>query len=385
MRHVVIGVPARNEGSNIAQLAGALEAGAALLGEVATCELVLAYQTSTDDTLVQWVARPGRLPRRVLYCSPELSGKGRNVKLLVDYSRERDADLMLVDADLRDYPELNVARFVSVAYDRDLDFVLPLWCRPWGQANTTNYLASPLLRAAFGARVRQPLAGQMFLGRSFLQDLDADALPDDYGIDLAITIAALAGGRSMGQVVLPGLQHESRDGNSERIMFQVAYAALGIVAGSPPVERRDVSWPDRYWDRLEWPDGPSRETMAFTAIVEREAARYELAAGDEWRTLIKASSDEVADLWCAQLAKAVVRARAGDDLTDVARELVGPFFVHAEHRRRQPRPDIADAERYVADLGDRLAEHLGVDFGPEPERPPGLDDGFTSVGAGCRC
>ena len=87
-------------------------------------------------------------------------------------------------ADLGDYDPRNLVRVVDAARDEDFDLVLPLWCRPHGQGNTTNYLASPLLFASHRARIRQPLAGHMLLRRTLIRQLDVDALPDDYGIDI---------------------------------------------------------------------------------------------------------------------------------------------------------------------------------------------------------
>ena len=94
-----------------------------------------------------------------------------------------------------------------------------------GQENTTKYLASPLLRAAFDACVRQPIAGQMLLDQQLLAALDLAGLPDDFGIDLAITIAALSLGHNVGQVVVASPTHTSRGpDNSERVMLDVARA-----------------------------------------------------------------------------------------------------------------------------------------------------------------
>ena len=66
MERLVIGIPARNEEATIADLAAALESGAAMLGEGIRCELVLAYQPGHDDTLARWESHPFRLPNRVL-------------------------------------------------------------------------------------------------------------------------------------------------------------------------------------------------------------------------------------------------------------------------------------------------------------------------------
>ena len=57
---------------------------------------------------------------------------------------------------------------------------------------------SPLIFAGFGARVRQPLAGQMLLSTRLLATIDVDELPDDYGVDVALTMSALDRGLPTG-------------------------------------------------------------------------------------------------------------------------------------------------------------------------------------------
>src|SRR5262245_64272302 len=48
------------------------------------------------------------------------------------------------------------------------------------------------LFASHRARIRQPLAGHMLIGRALLDRIDIAALPDDYGIDITLTLTALA-------------------------------------------------------------------------------------------------------------------------------------------------------------------------------------------------
>jgi hypothetical protein len=260
---------------------------------------------------------------------------------------------LLVDADLRHYEPSNVARFVSVAYRNNLDFVLPLWSRQWGHANSTNYLASPLLHALYGARVRQPLAGQMFIGHSLLQALNIDALPDDYGIDIALTMSALDGGRRIGQIPLPGVSHTERRSNSEAIMRDVAAAMLTRVSKAPRSDRSDVTWPEQYWQELQWPSDlePSmNETDEAGRLPGRTAPDTRGPSAD----------DSVAQTaWCAELAGAVRAVEQGASVNAAVENLVEPFFAHASTRRSQVRPDLADAEAYVHALGDELAQALG--------------------------
>jgi hypothetical protein len=338
MRHLVIGIPARNEAATIVTLAEAIEDGAALLGEVATVELVLAYQDSDDDTLGRFLSRASRIPQRVLRSPAGASGKGRNVKLLVEHAVARDADLLLVDGDMRDYAPIDVARFVAAGYDNRWDLVLPLWCRPWGHANATNYLAVPLLYALFGARVRQPLAGQRLLAHRWLGQLATDLLPDDYGIDVALTMAVLDSGGRVGQVVMPRVDHDDRQLNSRTIMVEVARTALERVAAGPARDRSDLTVPRGYTRHLTWPEAERGEGAAMSAEP--------------------GGSSEARRAWLDALAAAVREAAAGANPRALATALTDRFFDHADRRRREPRPELAEAEAYVWDLGDQLAALL---------------------------
>ena len=63
-------------------------------------------------------------------------------------------------------------------------------------------------------------------------------------------------------------------------------------------------------------------------------------------------------MWSDHLADAVRRCSSPyADLPRIVADLVCPFFVHAEHRARRG-ASIAELERYVADLGLRLAARL---------------------------
>jgi len=350
VNRLVIGVPARNEAATVGELAGRLEEGAAALGEEVAVELVLAYQASEDDTLDRWRSRRFRLPNRVLDCPGVAAGKGRNVKLLVRHAQEHGAHLLLVDADLAAFPPANVGNLVHANPLEQVGLVLPLWCRPAGQGNSTNFLACPLLLATFGARVRQPLAGQMLLGRRLLATVDADSLPDDYGVDVTLTMLALDAGLPVRQVGVPFPVHHD-GGNSHQIMADVAGAILRRLARRPGAWRPDVRWPARYWEQLAPPLPSTRSLEPLVA---------ELAPPDDpedWRRLLAAPPEVVRDLWCAHLTAAVQGARRGEPVPSLVASLAFPFALHAEYRRRVV-TDIGGAEAYVERLGEQLAGSL---------------------------
>jgi hypothetical protein len=356
LSRLLIGIPARNEADGIVDLAQRLERGAASIADTHDIQLALAYQPSDDDTLARFRSRVHQLPQIVLESSPATVGKGANVKHLVRRAVDDGDDyLLLVDADLAGYDPSNVARAVTFAEQHHHALVLPLWSRPPGQGNTTNYLVCPLLFATYRARVRQPIAGHMLLHRSLLDRLDVDALPDDFGVDIMITLAALASDLPVGQVALASPDHPSKPGNSERVMTEVAAAALRAVACTSAVDRPDVSWPERYWDGWEWPRNRGIEPDYVDVILRRASSESEL---ERWLAFGNAGDEPIAEMWCDHLAEAVRQIRSPHpDLDRVVDDLVCPFFVHSEHRARRATA-VAELEEYVAELGLRLAARL---------------------------
>lgn len=355
MEKLVIGIPARNEAATIAELARTLEVAAALLGEEIRSELVLAYQPGGDDTLERWHSRQFRLPHRVLYGPEGISGKGRNVKRLILYAREAGAHLLLVDGDLRFHQPSDVAQFVSTEGLSRGGMTLPLWCRPRGQGNSTDFLACPLLYATFGARIRHPLAGQMILTHKMMETIELDALPDDYGVDVALTIHGLNEGLAVDQVVVPFPGHEA-GGNSGRIMQDVANAMLTFLAFGAESRRTDVSWPHEWWEGQTILPPSSRSLRGLIDDLVADDA----VTGEQHRRLVAmldGSPAAVRDFWCEHLAGAVQSAQAGHPVDPLVSDLVGPFLLHAEYRRRLEL-DFAAAEAYVSDLGSRLSDAL---------------------------
>jgi hypothetical protein len=349
MEMLVIGIPARNEGATIADLAAALEEGAALLGEGIRCEVVLAYQPGDDDTMARWESQPFRLPNRVLHGPEGDVGKGRNVKRLIRYARERDAHLLLVDGDLSSYEPAMVGSFGSFGRLARGGLVLPLWCRPRGEGNSTDFLACPLIFACFGARIRQPLAGQRLLSTGLLDTIDVDRLPDDYGIDAALTVQALTNDRPVDQVLVPFPRHEAGT-NSAEIMADVAGTLLSLGARELHVHRADVDWPDRWWA------GQAR--AAATPRTFLRQLDFSSDAGQRsWLDILSATPDEAQDLWCRAVVGTLRQARAGVDPGGLAADLIPPFLAHAEYRRRLDQ-NLDRSEAYVADLAYRMAALL---------------------------
>jgi hypothetical protein len=135
----------------------------------------------------------------------------------------------------------------------------------------------------------------------------------------------------------------------------VTAAVLRALTALPAVDRPDVTLPDRYWEGWTWPRNGGVEPDHIDVIVRHARSETDL---QWWLALGEGSDDDVAEMWCDQLADAVRRVRSPHpDLGRIVDDLVCPFFVHAEHRARRS-TSVAELEQYVADLGMRLAARL---------------------------
>jgi hypothetical protein len=121
-------------------------------------------------------------------------------------------------------------------------------------------------------------------------------------------------------------------------MVEVARTALERVAGGPARDRSDLTVPGDYARHLTWPEEEEREGAATSAE--------------------SAGSSDARRAWLDALAAAVREAAAGANPRALATVLTDRFFDHADRRRREPRPELAEAEAYVWDLGDQLAALL---------------------------
>jgi hypothetical protein len=192
----------------------------------------------------------------------------------------------------------------------------------------------------------------MLLSNKALETIDVDGLPDDYGIDIALTMHILEQGLPVDQVLIAFPDHEG-GANSHLIMTDVATTMLSALAtktnwDNGRRDRGDVSWPSGWWSGQS---EPPRSERTLKPLIERLVPSEQMG---QWSALFDAPPSVVRDIWCARLGAAVEQARAGSPIRDVVAALVHPFLVHAEHRR-QVAADLDGAETYVADLCERLA------------------------------
>ena len=196
----------------------------------------------------------------------------------------------------------------------------------------------------------------MLLRRGLIEQLNIDALPDDYGIDITLTLSALCADVWIGQVGLHAPEHPSKEGNSERVMVEVATVVLRALAGTPSVDRADVVLPDGYWAGWEWPRNGGIESDHVDVILRH--ARSE-AESESWLTLGDATDDEVAEMWCDHLADAVRRSRSPH--AELGADRADPGLGAAWRTPSTGRAGVlsgSEPQQDVADLGLQLAARL---------------------------
>ena len=336
MARLLIGVPARNEAERIVELADRIEAGASMLGASYDCPLALAYQHERrrHARSVHAATEPDP-PGRAAITANRASARARTSSCSCSQALNDGVDfLLLVDADLGGYDPCNLVRVrrrgraATATRSRAAALVADHTGRATPPTTSRARWSSPVISREDPATARRSHAART--DRSSSGSI-VDALPDDYGIDITITLTALDVGRldRAGRAHAP--EHPSKEGNSERVMVEVATAVLGALAklaGGRPTRRRVAR---AVLGRV----GVAAQRRDRVRSRRRDpAARGSDADLEAWLALGDATDDDVAEMWCDHLADAVRRSSVAPRRSRRAscNDLICPFFVHAEHR-----------------------------------------------------
>jgi len=165
------------------------------------------------------LVRPTNRLDRVSLTYPEIEGtggKGAALRTIFEMAAALDVEaLVVVDSDLRsivpEWIELLAGPILKGGYD----FVAPLYARYKFDGTITNTVTYPLTRALYGHRIRQPIGGDFGVSGDLVRHyLELDDWSDDiskFGIDIWMTISALAGGFAVCQTRLGAKIHDPKD------------------------------------------------------------------------------------------------------------------------------------------------------------------------------
>jgi len=145
-----------------------------------------------------------------------VGGKGAALRTIFEIAAALDVQaLVVVDSDLRSIGPEWIELLAGPILKGGFDFVAPLYARHKNDGTITNTVTYPLTRALFGRRIRQPIGGDFGLSsdlvRHYLEQGDWSPDVSRFGIDIWMTVHALAGGFAVSQAQLGAKVHDPKD------------------------------------------------------------------------------------------------------------------------------------------------------------------------------
>ena len=245
---LVVGIPSYNNARTIGQVVRAAAAGLAKYfpdrrailinsdggSKDGTREAVLNAEVHSDSLLL--TQHPTSPLQRVSSPYQGVAGKGSAFRQIFAVTKQLKARACVVfDSDLRSITPQWVELLARPVLERKIDFVAPYYLRHKFDGTITNGIIYPITRSLFGKRVRQPIGGDFgFSGRLAARYLEKDVWESDvarFGIDIWMTITAIAEGFEVSQAYLGAKIHDAKDpGGDLTAMFrQVVGSLFGLM------------------------------------------------------------------------------------------------------------------------------------------------------------
>ncbi|HEX9222102.1 MAG TPA: glycosyltransferase [Candidatus Acidoferrales bacterium] len=225
---LVVGIPSYNNARTIPHVVRAVVAGLAKYfperrailvnsdggSKDGTQQAVLEAQVDTEALLQ--VAYPVQPLQRISTPYDGLPGKGSAFRTIFAIAKRLSAKAcIVVDSDLRSINPDWVELLARPILDRDFDYVAPFYLRHKYDGTITNGIIYPLTRTLFGKRIRQPIGGDFgFSGRLAARYLEKDVWNSDvarFGVDIWMTVTAIAEGFRVSQAYLGAKLHDAKD------------------------------------------------------------------------------------------------------------------------------------------------------------------------------
>jgi hypothetical protein len=245
---IVVGIPSYNNARTIGHVVRAASAGLAKYfpsrktlivnsdggSKDGTQEVVHAAEHDAESLLL--VTHRENPIRRISTPYHGLPGKGSAFRAIFAVATELKAKAAVVlDSDLRSIAPHWVELLAAPILEREYDFIAPYYLRHKYDGTITNGIIYPMARALFGKRIRQPIGGDFgFSGRMAAKFLEKDVWSTDvarFGIDIWMTMTAVAEGMRVGQAYLGAKLHDAKDPGADLTsMFrQVVGSLFGLM------------------------------------------------------------------------------------------------------------------------------------------------------------
>ncbi len=207
---LVVGIPTKNSESTILHVLSNVAEGLSRHFSEKSL-IVIADGHSRDNTLALAEMLP--LPKSVDLVSVKDEkpyGKGAGVKSTLEIGRQVGAySTTIVDSDLVFITPSWIELLAKPTLYGRAGLVAPFYHRHKYDGMITNVLAYPFTKAIYGGYRRQPIGGDFSISRPLLEDLLAEEVPHDFGIDIFITTTALVKNYKIGEAILGSKIHSS--------------------------------------------------------------------------------------------------------------------------------------------------------------------------------
>lgn len=214
---IVVGLPTYKNSRTIGAVIHALSEGMAAHFPELRAVVAVSDGGSTDDTIA--VARRTAVQRQTNVLTYEyagLTGKGSAIRSIMEVADLTGASACaIVDADVRSITADWIERLVGPILADAADFVSPYYVRDRHEVTINDMIAYPLTRALYSFDVRQPLGGEMAMGRSAYQTfIGRDVWETDvarFGIHIWMMTLAINAGWRLYQASLGTKSHDFKD------------------------------------------------------------------------------------------------------------------------------------------------------------------------------
>jgi glycosyltransferase involved in cell wall biosynthesis len=245
---ILVGIPSYNNVRTIGHVVRAAAAGLAKYfpqrksiiinsdggSKDGTREAVMSAELDADSLLL--VSHKVPTIQRISTPYHGIPGKGSAFRAIFAVAERLKAKAcVVVDSDLRSITPHWIELLAGPVLDRDFDYIAPFYLRHKYDGTITNSIIYPMTRMLFGRRVRQPIGGDFgFSTRVATRFLEKDVWETDvarYGIDIWMTLTAMAEGFRIGQSYLGAKLHDAKDPGADltQMFRQVVSSLFGLM------------------------------------------------------------------------------------------------------------------------------------------------------------
>jgi glycosyltransferase involved in cell wall biosynthesis len=346
---LLVGIPSYNNIRTIRDVVQAVTTGLKKYFPKAKAILVIADGGSSDGTQDEVKKIRMENIKRILLSYPVhpvhkvvvpyhgIPGKGTAFRTVLEIAESLNVGACaLVDSDLRSITPEWMELLLRPVYEEGFDYVAPIYARHKFDGTITNGIVYPLMRALYGNKVRQPIAGDFgFSGNLAKFYLTKDIWDTDvvlFGMDIWVTTLAMAGGYNLCQSHLGPRFCDTKEASDLGSIFtQVVSPVYALM------EDNQVLWKGIKGSKPVPTFGSQKELgiESVTVHVERMIQSFRLGARNLMEIWRRAVPSETA-LWLESIARLSDEAFAFPQ--DLWARIVYDFavayhggFVHREH------------------------------------------------------